>query len=79
MGSTKTLVTCFLVIILAISLSKHTVWASAIGTKKFSIDHCDTRCYGGDECKNYCIKAGFKGGECGSLCIPCPFKCCCQN
>ncbi|XP_019092520.1 PREDICTED: defensin-like protein 46 [Camelina sativa] len=77
MCSTKTLVTCFLVIILAVSLSNNDVLAS--GIKNFSIDHCDTRCYGGDECMNYCIKAGFRSGQCGSLCIPCSFKCCCQK
>ncbi|XP_010414965.1 PREDICTED: defensin-like protein 46 [Camelina sativa] len=77
MCGTKTLVICFLVIILAVSLSNNNVLVS--GIKNFDVDHCDTRCYGKDECMNYCIQAGYRSGECGSLCIPCPIKCCCQK
>ncbi|XP_010480223.1 PREDICTED: defensin-like protein 46 [Camelina sativa] len=79
MCSTKALVICFLVIILAVSLSNNNVLASDGRIKNFDVDHCDTRCYGKDECMNYCIQAGFRSGECGSLCIPCPIKCCCQK
>ncbi|CAH8257281.1 unnamed protein product [Arabidopsis lyrata] len=80
MSGTKTLVTCFLVIILAVSLSNHNVLASDAEIEDFSFDNCNTRCYGSDECNNYCIRAGFKnGGHCGSACIPCPVKCCCQK
>ncbi|CAH8260798.1 unnamed protein product [Arabidopsis lyrata] len=80
MGCKKTLVTCFLVIIVATSFSNHKVLASDAGIEGFQIDNCNTRCYGRDECMNYCIRAGFpKGGQCGSLCIPCGFKCCCQK
>ncbi|EOA31918.1 hypothetical protein CARUB_v10015157mg [Capsella rubella] len=80
MGITKTLVTCFLVIILAVSMSNHNVLVS--GKENFSFDNCSTHCsefYGRDECMRDCIKAGFKkGGDCGSPCIPCPVSCCCQ-
>ncbi|CAL9221136.1 unnamed protein product [Arabidopsis halleri] len=85
MGSTKTLVTCFLVIILAVSLSNHNhdVLASDARIEGFSFDNCNNRCsedYWDDECKNDCLRAGFlKGGQCGSPCIPCPVKCCCQK
>ncbi|XP_010465720.1 PREDICTED: defensin-like protein 46 [Camelina sativa] len=78
MSSTKTLVTCFLVIILAVSLSSHNVLVSDAGINDF-FDHCDTQCEGYVECKKYCIKAGFRTGECGSSCILCPVKCCCQK
>ncbi|CAH8261346.1 unnamed protein product [Arabidopsis lyrata] len=79
MANTKTLVACFLVIILAVSLSNNNVLASDAGIENFSFDNCHIRCYGRDECMNYCFKIGFKkGGQCGSICITCPMKCCCQ-
>ncbi|AEE75881.1 Defensin-like protein 47 [Arabidopsis thaliana] len=83
MGSTKTLVTCFLVIILAVSLPNNNVLASDARIEGFSFDNCNIRCsedYWNDECNKDCLRAGFqKGGQCGSPCIPCPVKCCCQK
>ncbi|CAN6901620.1 unnamed protein product [Brassica oleracea] len=88
MGTTKTLMTCLLAVILAASLSNQNVLVSGRSTIAnsveiaFSYDHCITLCtdtYAWYECQHDCSIFGYKGlGECASPSPKEPKRCCCQ-
>ncbi|KAL0694489.1 hypothetical protein Bca4012_061669 [Brassica carinata] len=82
MGSTKTLMTCLLVVTLAVSLSNLNVLVSGSETEKFSYENCYALCtptYAWFECQNDCAEKGYHYGECASPSRKVPKKCCCQK
>ncbi|CAN6878002.1 hypothetical protein Bca4012_070207 [Brassica carinata] len=82
MGSTKTLMTCLLVVTLAVSLSNLNVLVSG-AEKKISYEHCNALCSptydGWSECQNDCAEKGYYYGACASPSPKLPKKCCCQT
>ncbi|CAH8355098.1 unnamed protein product [Eruca vesicaria subsp. sativa] len=90
MGSTKTFMTCLLVLTLAVSLSNLNVLVSGklqkhgtgAETEKFSYENCYALCtdsYDWWECQNDCAHKGYHTGECASPSPKVPKKCCCQK
>ncbi|CAN8236880.1 unnamed protein product [Cochlearia groenlandica] len=78
---TKTSMICFLLIVLAASLSNYNVLASEIKPRA-KVAKCNNLCsesYGDSECVKDCAKSGFEYGQC--LSPPpshsSPKRCCC--
>ncbi|XP_023637687.1 defensin-like protein 49 [Capsella rubella] len=83
MGIAKTSVIFFHLVILAVSLSDHTVTASGAQMNKISYDHCITMCveykYGSRECFVDCTIQGYRMGSCVNQKPQDPIQCCCYN
>ncbi|CAG7899997.1 unnamed protein product [Brassica rapa] len=81
MGTTKTLMTCLLAVILAASLSNQNVLVSGRSTiaNYVEIATALTDTYAWYECQHDCSIFGYKGlGECASPSPKEPKRCCCQ-
>ncbi|CAF2082377.1 unnamed protein product [Brassica rapa subsp. trilocularis] len=81
MGSTKTFMTCLLVVTLAVSLSNNL--NVLVSEKKLSYEHCNALCSptydGWSECQSDCAEKGYYYGACASPSPKLPKKCCCQT
>ncbi|CAL9219556.1 unnamed protein product [Arabidopsis halleri] len=79
MGISKTIVTCFLLVLFTVLLSNQNILVSG---EKTSFDHCDTLCtdyYGWHECLTDCTIEGYVSGLCASPSPNQPKRCCCQK